>query len=269
MRPLPQLIYIAGYGRSGSTVLGCMLGAIPHALNCGELTYLFDEAMVPDRSCACGVDYHHCPIWGPILAKTKSRRVADEVIRGIDGRAGWQHGSSRPNAGQYRVINRQLFTQISAQGYQYVIDSSKTAGHACHRPAALRTLLGLDVKLIHLVRSPVAVWQSVRHGSNWAMDGYRYRRAARLRAIPGWILANHAARAARRAVGPNNYLLLHFEELVHHPAVAIKRLQDFLKVDLHFLATAIANQTPFSVGHNIGGNRLRNQGQFRFKSPSH
>ena len=39
----PTIIYIAGYGRSGSTVLDIMLGDHPRIFSGGELTYLFDD----------------------------------------------------------------------------------------------------------------------------------------------------------------------------------------------------------------------------------
>lgn len=262
MHESPKLIYIAGYGRSGSTVLDIMLGSIPGALSCGELTYLFEEATTPGRICACGADYRDCEVWSHVLKGLSSKpQRAAEVIRNIDKRKLWQKRGD--DIKSYLDINRQLFSQISDLGYKYVIDSSKSARDAGNRPIALHEILGMEIKLIHLVRSPVSVIRSVQKRSNWEAEGYRRRHFRTLRAVPGWILANYSAWKSKFAVGKNNYLLLHFEDLIRHPNIVIEKLQDFLGLNLSLLKEIIAVNEEFLVGHNIGGNRLRKQGALR------
>ena len=41
----PTVLYIAGYGRSGSTVLDMLLGTHPRIIGGGELTHLFHHSL--------------------------------------------------------------------------------------------------------------------------------------------------------------------------------------------------------------------------------
>src|SRR5215472_7373359 len=62
----PIVVYIAGSGRSGSTLLERTLGEIPGFVNVGELIDLFRrEASRADR-CGCGLPFGDCPFWASV-----------------------------------------------------------------------------------------------------------------------------------------------------------------------------------------------------------
>ena len=46
--------FVGGHGRSGSTLLSRVLGAVPGFVTVGELCYLWDQGVVMDRMCGCG-----------------------------------------------------------------------------------------------------------------------------------------------------------------------------------------------------------------------
>jgi hypothetical protein len=48
------VLYIGGYGRSGSTVLDRVLGALPDAVSVGEIRSIWGAVLREDRLCACG-----------------------------------------------------------------------------------------------------------------------------------------------------------------------------------------------------------------------
>lgn len=48
---MTEVFYIAGYGRSGSTVLDMLLGMHPAILGMGELTHVF-EYWLGDETCS-------------------------------------------------------------------------------------------------------------------------------------------------------------------------------------------------------------------------
>jgi len=59
----PVVVYIAGSGRSGSTLLERMLGAAPGMVNIGELVDAFRRVVPGDERCGCGDRFSACPFW--------------------------------------------------------------------------------------------------------------------------------------------------------------------------------------------------------------
>ena len=60
---IPTVIYIAGSGRSGSTLLERVLGGMPGAVNVGELIDLFRRTAPRGERCGCGLAFADCPFW--------------------------------------------------------------------------------------------------------------------------------------------------------------------------------------------------------------
>ena len=71
----PALVYIAGYGRSGSTLLDTLLNSHPQIFGAGELFFLFQN-LLENKNCSCGMDMQSCSFWTEVLC-----RVDDCVTR--------------------------------------------------------------------------------------------------------------------------------------------------------------------------------------------
>ena len=71
----PIVVYIAGSGRSGSTLLERALGEIPGFVNVGELIDLYRRTAADGERCGCGEPFAQCPFWS---------RVGDRAF------SGWQ-----------------------------------------------------------------------------------------------------------------------------------------------------------------------------------
>jgi hypothetical protein len=257
---LPRIVYIAGYGRCGSTILDIVLGAHRHAASCGELTYLLEDFDAA-RRCACKRPYSRCEVWAPSLA----------VIDPVASAGALRRAEARPwpalpvriprldhsLLASYATTMRQLLARAAAgMGAQVLIDSSKTTKTCALRPIRLAQS-GFDVRVIHLHRGFAATMRSVARRSNWAAEGRSTSRLRVLRALPGYWLAHRYARLARRALGPANYLPLDYEQLIAAPVATIRRLGDFIGLDYAEVAARIAAGDSFAVQHNVGGNRIR------------
>ena len=71
---MTKLIYIGGYGRSGSTLLEYLLTSHPALVACGEVQRSVRKFDVKrERLCTCGQKLPVCPVWGPF------RRRWDEL----------------------------------------------------------------------------------------------------------------------------------------------------------------------------------------------
>lgn len=268
-----KVLYIAGYGRSGSTVLDVMLGNHPEIVSVGELAYLVEDWNDPERPCACGRSYRHCDFWQHLADDVSLSEDMQDVIRRIEKRSRtlpvlWG-GVTPEEREKYRAFQQQLFSYIRERSEKsIVLDSSKSARNTALRFYALSELADLEVYVIHLIRDGRATMEShVRKGSNWALEGYRRpKRLPGLRAALGWTLANAwSVGLAKRYLSPDRHIRVHFEELTSRPASVLRRIGRFLEVDVDMLVEKIKRQEGFRVGHNVGGNRVRLKKQIRLQ----
>ena len=257
----PRILYIAGYSRSGSTLVDMILNSGARIVSTGELTYLQDEAAA-GRRCTCGAPFGSCARYGPWLATRPAGEA--HMVRRVEGRANLARLVSGTVAAEdaraYRDYARRLFTHIgTTAGAELVVDSSKSARDAAGRPLALSRLAGLALRVLHLTRVPRRTVQSyVERGSNRVLEGRRAKRAMdSWRPIRGWRIANRIARQTGRDLGPDRYLHLRFEDVLADPVAALRRIGDFAAADLSAAIERVRSGEPIHAGHMVGGNRTR------------
>jgi hypothetical protein len=231
----PRVVYVAGYGRSGSTVLDVLLGSAEGAIGAGEVCLLARAGLSP-VPCSCGQDAVGCPLWSEVLARIG--------------------GAKRPE----RLIHAQAVSAISeVTGANVVIDSSKTAWRRLRRPRQL-SADGFHLNVVHLVRHPASVAGSVAIGRN--QDLAHRQDATRARGVPpwlfwpSWVVANRAASAAVRGATSTSVTLA-FEQLLAEPLRTTLQLAESLELDLGAACDAIAEGRPLPRGHGLAGNRHR------------
>jgi hypothetical protein len=166
----PVVVYIAGSGRSGSTVLERTLGEAPGFVNVGELIDLFRRPRDGER-CGCGLAFNDCPFWtgvgkrafggwdrgdlpefSRLQASIARQRRLPQLLAGSLSDRGFRAGVAA-----YGARYRQLYRAIAAEaGAQHVVDASKWPVQAL---ALARG--GLDVRVVHLVRDARGVAYSL------------------------------------------------------------------------------------------------------------
>ena len=269
-----KILYIAGYGRSGSTVLDVILGNHPDIVSVGELAYLLDDWGEPDRHCACGRLYRQCTFWKHLPDVVSVSEDIRRIVRHIEKRSRTfpilSGTVNLERQREYRVFQRRLFSYIQEQsGKSIVLDSSKSARDTALRFYALSKIADLDVYVLHLVRDGRATMAScVRKGSNWALEGYRQpKRFPGLRAALGWTLTNSWTVAlAKRYLSPDRYLQIRFGDLTSDPASVLNQIGQFVGVEAGILVEWVEQGKGFEVGHNVGGNRVRLEKQIHLRT---
>jgi hypothetical protein len=273
MNPTVDLIYIAGYGRSGSTFLDIVLGASPDVYGAGAMSNLFKWG-AEGHACSCGQGVTDCDFWGGILHDMRIRQEdcarLEKLCRAVEKRR-WLQGKMTPAMrDEYRVLQQQLLAKVAEKtqqaGARYILDSSKSSKASFYRPALLMEA-GCNVKLIHLSRDGRGVLWSVlkKLGSpEWTKrEAPRLVRA--IRAIMGWNVANQQAFTLKKQLPAANYLHLTYEALVTDPDTAIAKLGGFLGIETGELQAVLHGEQGVSAVHNIGGNRLRFEKNIRLK----
>lgn len=173
----PVVVYIAGSGRSGTTLLERMIGAIPGYVNVGELIDLFRRVASNDERCGCGETFSTCPFW---------QEVGDRAFKGWGGgilneMKVLQHQVARQRYLAHNLLpvksatfrmNAQTYRERYASLYRAIAD---TAGRlaivdASKWPAQAAALVGpeIDLRMIHVQRD-------VR-GVAWSMGKEHTRR---------------------------------------------------------------------------------------------
>jgi hypothetical protein len=158
----PTVIYIAGSGRSGSTLLERVLGEMPDFVNVGELIDLFRRTAARGERCGCGLAFADCPFWKGVGQHAFSGWDGDQLasMHRLQSRVARQRHLARlvamrladrrfrADLARYGASYDTLYRAIAAEsGSRYVVDASKWPVQALALARA-----GLDVRVIHLVR---------------------------------------------------------------------------------------------------------------------
>ncbi|WP_170971069.1 sulfotransferase family protein [Ilyomonas limi] len=268
-----KIIYIAGYSRSGSTILDILLGSHTKIFGTGELFYLFEDWLNGTRTCTCGAVYKDCSFWKDLkLPQGLSLQGAREIVQHVENRkyiTALTNGKIAPDIIQkYTLIQTALYDYIfTTSGKDIVVDSSKTSRDMAGRFYALHQYTGFDVYVIHLVKNGLSVVESyVEKGRNWALEGYgKNDRFAAARSSVGWFLGNAIAQRLGAKMPANRYIQIKYEDLVAQPESVLQKIGAFVDTDLSEVIAMIQNGLPFRPKHNVGGNRLRLEKEIRFK----
>jgi hypothetical protein len=270
----PRLIYIAGLGRSGSTVLDLILGELDGAHSSGELRRYWQAVAArpgeegADWICGCGEPVRSCPFW---------REVADRIpLDGAPMSAGealaFQRRAVRLRPGSVRrlrsrvadlerdhyaeTVTRLVRSVASASGAEVVIDSSKRPEEAF----LIAENCDVDLRLVHIVRDPRAVAHSrsrvkpMRQGGAAGDNFQRWHPAAT--AVRWAVRSEFIERTLRPRLG-SRYLLLRYEDLVADPTGSIGRVAAFAGLGDPEAAFASARSVNLGENHCLPGNPIR------------
>lgn len=165
------VLYVAGAGRSGTTLLDRMLGTLG-AMSGAELNRVWLHGVLQDYGCTCGERFSRCEFWREVVDRAMgadpeqiARRAVSlqsSVARSRDfGRlyTSVASRSYRSRLAEYRALLRRLYVALAdVSGNRVIVDSSKIPTEAL----VLGGVPGLDVRVVHLVRDPRACVYSWR-----------------------------------------------------------------------------------------------------------
>ena len=264
----PGVLYIGGWGRSGSTLLALLLGQVPGLVAVGEVRELWRRGLAEDGACGCGERFRACPVWSEVGERAFGgwdRLDLEAVLRArysID--RGWTipllsvPGAPLPGRallpGYLRVLERLYRACAEVSGARWVVDSSKLASHAM----VLRRIPSLDVRVLHLVRDSRGVASSWRGRVDAGTGTDRRRALPRYGAIASSLrydAYNTAASHLRRSMP---YLRLRYEDVARQPATALAHVLDLVgEARDGVLGFVEGDQAVVHPTHTADGNPMR------------
>ncbi|MCA9837971.1 MAG: hypothetical protein KC422_13720 [Trueperaceae bacterium] len=81
--PPITIVFIGGFGRSGSTLTDLILGSGSNTISVGELRYMWERGLRDNQLCGCGAAFHDCPFWSEVLALSGHAGLAGKELEHI------------------------------------------------------------------------------------------------------------------------------------------------------------------------------------------
>ena len=163
------VIYIAGAGHSGSTLLDLLLGSVPGVLSMGEVNTIWSRAAARRDHCSCGELLDDCTLWGAVNSAVAAADPAFEPVRArrdqhrltrLRNVAGLHVSPLLPASGRGLlrdfVRRRTAFYAAAASesGCDILVDSSKARGMASSCGNSRASVCATSTWCATLARSP-------------------------------------------------------------------------------------------------------------------
>jgi hypothetical protein len=262
-------LYIAGAGRSGSTLLERILGQLEGCVAVGELRHLWREDPA-GQQCGCGKLLTQCDFWRAVMTQAAVRldidsfRAMQESQRRVDrirnipmmlSKSLASREYARNQAAYVDTLRRIYLAIHEMTGCNVIVDSSKDV-------STLYLLSEMDdvrIRVLHLVRDSRAVAYS------WTREKVRLHvvdqvtympRYSPQRSAADWMYRNALIEMARGRT--DGYMRLRYEDLVADPLGVTERIARFIDLagaDLRFIEESELKFT--HVSHTIAGNPMR------------
>ena len=266
-----KILYIAGIGRNGGTLVDRILGHVPGFVSTGELRFIWLKGVLRNELCTCGDAFRNCWFWklvgerafGGITPEDAERM--HELSESLDRSRyapQWMWPAARDafaaRAVTYAISLRALHDAIaSVADARVVVNSSKFAGYGF----ALIASQAAPVYVLHLVRDSRATaysWsKKIRKPEVPDADAYmRQYRAAN--AAAQWNYRNATAELLRRRAAA--YRRVRYEDFAAAPAAVITDIVEWLGED--------SPQEPFLDPHTVelGETHTQSGNPSRFRS---
>lgn len=260
-----RIIYIAGYGHSGSTILETLLSCPDEVIGLGELVGIPRELnasftiefMKKNKFCS------------EIYQRVKEALSVDgESLESIRELNTFENFFSRMTEKQQNRYNQfwSTFLNAAADHPNHLItsfvDSSKTTLGFARRPYNLQNIDGAEVVMVQIVRHPRTILNRLKNKD--VLRNKSRRLSANddptwinefiqvFKTVLNWTFSNvWPAISSRKST---RYIRISFEELCEFPVETLKKIEQRCKIDLSDTINRIQNDLPLPSTCGFTGN---------------
>jgi hypothetical protein len=256
-----KVLYIAGFERSGSTIVNRVLGQIDGFVAWGELRDIWQHGIIENRYCTCGASFADCSSWQQIFQEafegtdkidiskmsnlqTKARlMVLPHYFKLIND------GLFKKELSWYLDSLEKLYQAIrNATGSKIIVDSTKASWYGY----ILGLLPSIDLYVVHIVRNPKGVCYSLeQRKSKGELTSKWY---SPFHASLSWNIKNYAVEMLLNSSG-KRYLRINYENFIESPQIAVKQIIELLNEKVSKLPFVDNDQSKvkMSTDHIITG----------------
>lgn len=266
----PRVLFIGGWGRSGSTLLERILGSMKGTVSIGEMRDVWQRGVMENRLCGCGEPFLSCRVWAAVgddayggwdaldVARVNFLRqridrpwfVPFLMLPGLLPRR-W-----RADVDEYTRMIALLYRAIDdVNGGGLIIESSKIPSYSL-----ILRLAGVEQRVLHLVRDSRGVVHSWRKevertdASDEPDLMYRYGTLGASLRYLGYNGMTHLLRGRGLS-----YRRIRYEDLVADPALVLDEVAAFAGLELgcEQRAELLVRRMTLATTHTVDGNPMR------------
>lgn len=260
-----NVLFIAGNGRSGSTILDNTLGQIEGFHSIGENRLLW-QGLVQDYLCGCNKKLDQCETWINIFETAfggfnfdqidEMRRLGKTYCTGsklpyIFFKS--QEWLEKPEVKKYIDTLGQLYQAIPvATGADWIVDSSKFALYAY----LLAATGVVNLHFVHLIRDPRGVsysWLKKVQRKDTANREYMMRESILYSSLK-WDVYNPIIETFKSNY---NYMRLYYEDFTQDPRGTVQKILDHIGESDRSLDYINGDQVTLLPTHTCSGNVVR------------
>lgn len=263
-----KVLYIGGYSRSGSTILGQVLGEIDGFFGVGELRHIWVKGFLGQPLCGCGAPFRECDFWKAVaeeafggVNQVNWNEIA-ELWRQVDRlryvpllMSPWKTQAYRERLQKYCEILGRLYKAVqSVSGDRVIIDSSKYPSSAY----ILNALPNVKLYVVHLVRDSRAVAYSwLRKKVEHRIQGETVYMGPQSSGASAawWLLYNLSMETLKRSV--SKYALIRYEDFIDNPKEVISRILTLVEEENASLPLVGDRTIRLGTNHWVAGNPVR------------
>nr|MBV6630655.1 sulfotransferase [Oceanococcus sp. HetDA_MAG_MS8] len=251
-----RVLYLAGAGRSGGTLIGRVLGQMKNFFPVGELHDTWARNFLRSGHCACRHSFQECEFWGRVFYpngclidgwkpeamhewRQKFRFSQRPELMFHSGRT-----RARPDFDEYLGRLDELYLRLAEQtGGKIIVETSRVASYG----TALSMLPNVELWVLHLVRDVRGVAMSWRSDKQWL------KQRGWMGIALEWAISNVLA---ERVLGHSalHYRLMRFEDFLHNPGVSLEGICDWLGVSYASPLAEDSRTVDIQNYHGVVGN---------------
>jgi hypothetical protein len=261
----PEVLYVGGFGRSGSTLLERSVGELADACPLGELVHLWERGLANNELCGCGQPFRECPFWTEVgtiafggwetfdteralalkYAVDRNRRLPKLLLP-------WP-GTFRRQLREYVEMYDAIYAAAAqVSGARVVVDSSKHASLAM----CLRRASRSRIRIVHVIRdSPAVVYSWTKVVDRPEADGDTMARYSPLRAAMWW----NAYNLMFSVIGLTGIAMrrVRYEDFMRAPVDTVRGLAAWAGSSADPADYLSDDAIELTVGHTVAGNPMR------------
>ena len=267
MNKKTKVLNITGWGRSGSTIVGSILGGCKDFFFGGELRNIWKLSLLDNRLCGCGVPLKECNFWKDVFNKgfdgidnVNAKQILKKLKVSYYSRLApvkfLPSGEKyfRSCAASLPEVERLFLSIQEITNCRVIVDTTKSPlwGYL------LSLMDNLDVYVLHLIRDPRGIAYS-RKKKMIQPDKEKTIYIERFNSFDSslkWNVRNLISECLWKQ-NKEKYLMVRYEDFVRKPKMVVNTILDFISESDISTSFVSNNEVELSVNHSAWGNPSR------------
>jgi hypothetical protein len=267
-KPKIKVITICGWGRSGSTLLGCILDQIDGFFYGGELRNIWKMSVLNNRLCGCGVPFKECSLWKKIINDSFGNIDEAEIEKTIKSIHKLLKSRFIPikflplgneyfknQLGFYMDIVKKLFESIiTTTNSKIIVDSTKAILYSY----LLSLMDDIELHVLHIIRDPrgVAFSRQKKKIQPDSEEVIYMHQSGILKSSMLWDIRNFATEFSW-GKSLKSYTKIRYEDFVGKPKMTFTKILETVGESSSKLPFISDNEIELKKNHTVWGNPSR------------